>query len=286
MADNRRRFAASGLTQRMYVAEDATTGDVLGYGAIEQDPADFASRVQFVVDTAATPARFRLHLLLPAPSLDAGVAEALLQRLGRDAAELGGQTLWYRLYAHEAAELQRLLANGFLETSRVTEWHRAVGTTVGTPASVAVTTLAEERPMAQMLAFWNAVARPASASRLFSMADIEERIGAPHVVPDGYFIARLGGSMAGALVGRAARAGAPGRRVISMHVLRSAAGQGVEQALVARADGYAKTHGVTALETHTAAAPYSIPTPYDALGFTPFVEMVVLEKPLPAPVHL
>ena len=141
--------------------------------------------------------------------------------------------------------------------------------------------------MAEMLAFWNAVAqdqRPPHA--LFSMADIEERIGAPHVVRDGYFIARLGGSMAGALVIRAARAGAPGRRVISMHVLRSVAGQGVEQALVARADGYAQTHGVTALETHTADGAYSIPTPYGALGFTPFVEMVVLEKPLPAPVHL
>jgi RNA polymerase sigma-70 factor (ECF subfamily) len=282
---NRRRFAASGLTQRMYVAEDATSGEVLGYGAIEQDPADFARRVQFVV-ADATPARFRLHLLLPTQSLEAGVGEALLERLERDAAESGGQTLWHRLYAHETAELQRLQANGFVETSHVTEWHRDAGAPIVAPTSVAVTTLADERPMAELLAFWNAVAqdqRPPQAP--FSLADIEERIGAPHIVPEGYFIARLAGSLAGVLVVRAARADAPGRRVISMHVLRSAAGQGVEQALVAWADAYAQNHGVTALETHTADGAYSIPTPYDALGFTPFVEMVVLEKTLPVPAH-
>lgn len=278
---NRRSFAATGLASRMYAADDAATGDVLGYGTIEQDATDPDGRIRFSVSGVANPHRFRIHLLVPSQSLDAGVGDALLAHLERDATELGGSSLWSRLYSHETADLTFLKAKGFAETRRVTEWHHDLRT-VAVDSDVAVTTLADQWPVAALTDFWNAAAAEhgLDGAGPYSLDEIKRRLKLPNVVPDAYFIARTGQRIVGVFHARAPRAELPHRRVVVLHVLMEAAGTGVERALMARAVGYAKRNGVSAFETHTTAKAVTTTEPLDSLGFAIHTQMVIIEKAL------
>ena len=134
------RFDESRYTRRRYVAQHAVSGQLLGYGAIEQ--------------TIFLP-RYRLLLAVAPEHLQAGVGDLLLDRLTEDLREVNAISVWYRNDARLTATPEFLKARGFVETSVV--WEVRVPTADFDPAplereaeqaitsGVSLTTYAAER---------------------------------------------------------------------------------------------------------------------------------------------
>ncbi len=101
---NRRQFDESRYKRRQYIAEHDETGEMLGYGSIEQ--------------TIYLP-RYRLFLFAEPRWLQAGVGELLLNRLTDDLREAGAILVWHRNYAEQTAVLEFLTERGFAETYRL-----------------------------------------------------------------------------------------------------------------------------------------------------------------------
>jgi len=137
---NRRQFDETRYTRRQYVAEHAGTGEVVGYGSIEQ--------------TIFLP-RYRLFLFAEPEWLRAGAGDLLLDRLMDDLREAGALTVWHRNYAQLTEVLGFLTERGFAETARVRDLRlnvAQVGLAAFAPVlervtsrGITITTFAEER---------------------------------------------------------------------------------------------------------------------------------------------
>ncbi len=101
---DRLRFDERRYIRRHYVGEHAETGQILGYGSIEQ--------------TIFLP-NYRLFLVAAPGRLENGVGDMLLDRLMKDLREVEAVTVFHRNYAHLTATSDFLKARGFEETSRV-----------------------------------------------------------------------------------------------------------------------------------------------------------------------
>lgn len=108
---NRRRFDESRYVRRHYVGEHAETGQVLGYGSIEQ--------------TIFLP-NYRLFLVAPPGWLENGVGDLLLDRLMKDLRKVKAVAVFHRNYAQLTDTSDFLKARGFEETSRVWDLRLAV----------------------------------------------------------------------------------------------------------------------------------------------------------------
>ena len=102
---NRMRFDQTGYPRRHYVAEDTTTGKVIGYGAVE------GGREQ---------SYFRIFIVMAPDLLTAGVGDLIYNQLVADLTILHATVIWAREYARDHALLSFLTAHGFTETSRIT----------------------------------------------------------------------------------------------------------------------------------------------------------------------
>lgn len=100
---NRMRFDQTGYTRRHYVALDAATGKVIGYGAVEG---------------GQETGRYRLFIVMPADLLAIGAGDLLYNQLIVDLSTLHASSIWARESAHDAAMLSFLSQHGFQETSR------------------------------------------------------------------------------------------------------------------------------------------------------------------------
>jgi hypothetical protein len=105
--NNRKSFDADRYARRHYSALDAQTGEIVGYGAIEQQADD--------------PASFRMFILLLSGELWESVGEMLYQQLTSDLRGLNGRLVWWREYANDFSLLRFVQARGFRETDRVAD---------------------------------------------------------------------------------------------------------------------------------------------------------------------
>jgi len=137
---NRQQFDETRYTRRQYVAEHFETGQILGYGSIEQ--------------TIFLP-KYRLFLMAEPHWLKAGVGDLLLDQLMKDLNEAGAITVWHRNYSSLTEVLDFLIQRGFVETRRVWDLRLDLSATdLSTFAGIAeevaargitITTFAEER---------------------------------------------------------------------------------------------------------------------------------------------
>ena len=100
--ENRKRFAGR---RRHYLAQMVPSGEVVGYGAVEEGPEAGTFRVFVVTDPA---------------SLRAEVGEMLYERLAAELDELGAQLAWAREYARDRDIITFFAERGFVEHRRFT----------------------------------------------------------------------------------------------------------------------------------------------------------------------
>lgn len=100
--EHRRAFDERRFVRRHYVAEDARSGTVIAYGAIE---------------SGSEPGRFRLFLVMD-PALLPTVGELMYSRLTEAARALGAEAVWVREFADDKPVLDFLRSKGLEERSR------------------------------------------------------------------------------------------------------------------------------------------------------------------------
>jgi RNA polymerase sigma factor (sigma-70 family) len=102
----RKQFDESRLIRRQYVGQHAGTGNLLGYGAIEQ--------------TIFLP-KYRLFFVVASEHLQSGVGDLLLDQLMKDLHEVNAIAVWHRNDARHTDTLNFLKGHGFVETQVVWE---------------------------------------------------------------------------------------------------------------------------------------------------------------------
>jgi len=133
---DRKRFDESRYIRRHYVAQHAETGQLLGYGAIEQ--------------TIFLP-NYRLLLVVAPQHMRSGVGDLLLDQLMKDLQEVNAIAIWHRSDTRFADTLTFLKAHGFVETSLVRDLTLPVADFDPTPfkpktaRGVSIVTYAEQR---------------------------------------------------------------------------------------------------------------------------------------------
>ena len=96
----RKQFDETARTRRHYVAEDPTTGQVVGYGALEEGP-DFGI--------------FRVFVVMPPERLRSEAGESIYDRLAADLVDLEARGAWAREYTSDTAILEFLQEHDFFE---------------------------------------------------------------------------------------------------------------------------------------------------------------------------
>lgn len=137
--------------RRRYVAADAATGEVIGYGSIRPEPGLFDPRAF---------RRYRLELLVAPARQRRGIGGALLARLEDDLRALGASAVRARVPDDRPAALGFARTRGFEPFQRMWRLRLAVATAPDDPATVetlearlvdrgvVIATLAEERERA------------------------------------------------------------------------------------------------------------------------------------------
>jgi RNA polymerase sigma factor (sigma-70 family) len=194
---DRRGFNETDYVRRHYVAEHEGTGQLLGYGSVEQ--------------TVYLP-RYRLILVVEPQWVRRGVGRLLLDRLVCDLREVGAVTVTYRGY-ESSDEIQCLLKeSGFTETARLLDLRLAVSEvdlSALPPArerveaqGISITTLKAERDrdpghVEKLYELKTAIRRDDPARDPFTPPSYHERearlwLEMPYVLPEAYFIAKDG----------------------------------------------------------------------------------------------
>lgn len=279
---NRKEFDESEYTRRQYVAEHFDTGQILGYGSIEQ--------------TVFRP-KYRLFLMAEPQLLRAGVGDLLLDQLMKDLDEAGAITVWNRNYSHQAEVLEFLTQRGFVETRRVwdlrlnlsdTDLSNFAATAEALSAlGITITTFAEERQQNAEAAvhnlheFLNLVKRDDAARQPFipvpfeSVAHWSTR---KYVLADACFIAKHNDEYIG-FTDLNLLEPIPGG---IMHgftgVAREWRRHGVATALKQRAIEYARDHGYQTIRAFNLPSQPKMMALNEKLGFRRAFSYVTVEK--------
>jgi GNAT superfamily N-acetyltransferase len=190
---NRRQFDESRCTRRQHVVEDPATHRILGYGAIEQGP---------------QPEVFRLFLVVRPDLIGRGVGDTLYAHLLSDLRDLKAAGTWVRLNASDLSTIGFLQKRGFLEVERLSAWHLTLAHVDAAACAptierlegrgIQVTTLAHEReldPDCMDRLYELRIGLIADDNRGVARISFDEhvrRLQGPHILPEGYFIARHG----------------------------------------------------------------------------------------------
>lgn len=278
----RKDFAEGRLTRRHYVAEHATTGQLLGYGSVEQ--------------SVFLP-KYRLFMSVAPERLREGVGDLLLERLTSDLTEVDGVNVSVREYASRAELVDLLAARGFVETGRVSDMrlsldevdHAPHAHAAGRVASqgVSITTLGEERGrdpecVARLYDFLNACGAEDPARRFAPPAydPREARIwfGKPFVIDEAFFIAKSRGEYVGVTSLNLLEAVPGGVSQGFTGVGRAHRRRGIATALKLRAFEYARGQGYRTVRVLNRTADTSLVALDEKLGFRRVSEQVTLEK--------
>lgn len=101
---NRMRFDQTGYVRRHYVALDAATGHVIGYGAVEGGQES---------------GRYRLFVVISPDQFTTGAGDLLYDQLISDLSTLHASAIWAHESTRDATLLSFLSRHGFSETRRV-----------------------------------------------------------------------------------------------------------------------------------------------------------------------
>jgi GNAT superfamily N-acetyltransferase len=279
---NRQQFDETRYIRRQYVAEHAGTGQILGFGSIEQ--------------TVFLP-KYRLFLMAEPKWLQTGVGDLLLDQLMNDLAEASAITVWHRNYAHAAEVLDFLIRRGFVETRRV--WDMRLDLTAAenpdlSPVAesvaargVTITTFAAERDrnadeaLHKLHEFLNLVKPDDPERHPFTPVPFESVVhwfDRKYVLPDACFIAMLDGQYIGFTdlihiepIPRGIMHGFTG-------VKREHRRQGVATALKLRALEYARERGYSTVRAFGLPSQPEIMAVNQKLGFSRAFCYVTVEK--------
>jgi RNA polymerase sigma factor (sigma-70 family) len=275
---NRQQFDESRCTRRHHVIEDPATHRILGYGAIEQGP---------------QPEVFRLFLVVRAYLLSRGVGDALYARLLSDLRDLKAAGAWVRLSASELGTMGFLQGRGFLEAERFSAWRLRVADVdpaafpraVERPGGrgIVVTTLAHEREhdrdcMRRLYELRDGLIGDDNRGvARISFDEHVRRLQGPHILPEGYFIARRGECYIGvSILNPSKQSGL----LLRTDLRRAHRGHGMGTALTARALAYARRHGYETVLGYVDSAQSAALALCRKFGFRWQSEMVVLRKSL------
>jgi GNAT superfamily N-acetyltransferase len=199
---HRREFNETRYIRHHYVAEHEETGQLLGYGSIEQ--------------TIYLP-KYRLILVINPLWLRRGVGDLLLDRLTNDLREAGAVTVTFRDY-ESSSEIQVFLKErGFAETTRLLDLRLSVANadlSNFAPAiervearGISISTLHAEREhdpryIEKLYELTTALRLDDPARDFFTPPSYYERearlwLELPHVLPDAFFIAKDGNQYVG-----------------------------------------------------------------------------------------
>lgn len=279
----RQDFDEGRFIRRHYVAEHAETGQLLGYGSVEQ--------------SAYLP-KYRLFMVVAPARLEEGVGDLLLARLTHDLAEAGAITVSVREHASRAELVALLAGRGFAETSRVSDMRLSldeVDLSTHAPAAervaaqgISMTTLAEERGrdpgcVEKLYHFLNSLKADDPARRQFAPPTYHPReariwFGKPYVIDEAFFIAKRRGEYVGVTHLNLLEAPPGGLSHGFTGVGREHRRRGVATALRLRALEYARGRGYRTVRTLNRTTHAPLIALDEKLGFRRRSEYVTLEK--------
>jgi RNA polymerase sigma factor (sigma-70 family) len=279
----RREFDERHYVRRHYVAEHAETGQLLGYGSIEQ--------------TVYLP-RYRLILVIDPLWLVRGVGELLLSRLVSDLLAVGAVTATFRDYESRDEMQSFLLEHGFAETMRLLDLRLTVSEAdLSTVSSVVeqvkaggieISTLSEERErdplyVEKLYELTTALRLDDPARDFFTPPAYYERearlwLERAYVLPGAYFIARDGDRYVGVSDLNLLEAMPGGVSQGFTGVRREYRRRGIATALKASAVHYARQQGYKTIRALNRPAHSSMLALNAKLGFRQASSYVTLER--------
>jgi RNA polymerase sigma factor (sigma-70 family) len=280
---DRRDFNETSYVRRHYVAEHAQTGQLLGYGAIEQ--------------TIYLP-RYRLVLVVGPQWVRRGVGRLLLDRLTDDLREAGAVTVTYK-GCESAGEVESFLKeHGFAETARLLDLRLAVMDVKLSelfPAvervetqGISISTLKAERErdpahVEKLYELKNAIRQDDPARDFFTPPSYHERearlwLEMPYVLPEAYFIAKDGDCYVGLTDLNLLEAVPGGLSQGFTGVRAEYRRRGIAAALKVCAIEYAKRHGFRTIRAFNRPAHTSPLALNKRLGFKHLFSHVTLER--------
>ena len=280
---NRQCFDEARFVRRHYVAEHTDTGQVLGYGSIEQ--------------SIFLP-KFRLFLVADPKWLRGGVGDLLLDRLMSDLREVNARTVSVRQYAHLTDFLAFLEEHGFREAIRVWDLRLTVSEAdlssfvpIAEKVSaqgIQITTVEEERKrdpdcLHKLHEFLNLVKADDPARQPFTPLPFEavkRWFEQTYVLRDACFIAKHNDLYIGFADLNLLEAVAGGLTHGFTGVRREYRRQGVATVMKVRAIEYAREHGYKTVRTFNRPAHSSLLALNEKLGFRRLFSYVTLEKDL------
>jgi RNA polymerase sigma factor (sigma-70 family) len=278
----RETFDDSRYIRRQYVAEDAAK-QIIGYGCIEQ--------------SVYLP-RYQLFLVTNPSLLRRGVGDLLLDQLNKDLLEAGAITVSCREYSSQTELVSFLKDRGFVETAILLDSRldtsEADISSLGSFADlmerqgISVTTLAEERPrnpsciekLYQLTtSLWkDDPARGALTPPAYDAKEAQMWLDRPYVLPDAYFIAKVGNRYVG-VTDLSLYDAMPGSLTQGfIGVLRSYRARGIGTALMARAIDYARLNNYRTIQSFNRPTQTAIVSLNKRVGFRLHFEHVTLEK--------
>lgn len=279
----RQNFDDAHYVRRQYVAEDATAGQILGFGSIEQ--------------TIYLP-KYRLFIVTDPRWLKLGVGDLLLERLMNDLKEANAVTVSCREYASQIELLAFLTNRGFKEVDRVLDLRLEVAEADVSPflniaeevkdRGITITSLAEERGRdprcVEKLYELETILREDDPGRApFAPPAYNAReallwLDMPYVLPDAYFIARHGDEYVGVSDVSQFEALPGGVTQGFTGVVREFRRQGIATALKLHTIEYARQHGYRIIQSFNRPVQAAALALNQKLGFQILSSNVTLEN--------
>ena len=280
---HRQEFNETRFVRRHYVAEHAETGNLLGYGSIEQ--------------TIYLP-RYKLILVIDPQWLRRGVGELLLERLIVDLCEVDAVIVTFRDY-ESTNEMQSFLReHGFAETMRLNDLRLTVSEADLAPFSsiveqvkargISISTLKEERDhdpryVEKLYELTTMLRQDDPARDFFTPPSYDERearlwLEKPYVLSDAYFIAKDGERYVGVSDLNLLEAMPGGVSQGFTGVRREYRRQGIATALKVCAIEYAMRSGFRTIRALNRPAHSSLIALNKNLGFKHLFSYVTLER--------
>lgn len=280
---HRREFDDARYVRRHYVAEHAATGQLLGYGSVEQ--------------TIYLP-KYRLILVVDPLWLRRGVGELLLERLVADLLEAGAVTVTFKDYEPSNETQSFLKEHGFTETTRLLDSRLTVAEAVPSTFApvveqvkargISISTFAAERDgdpryVEKLYELTTALRLDDPAREFFSPPAYDERearlwLERPYVLPDAYFIAKDGDRYVGVADLNLLEAMPGGVSHGFTGVRREYRRRGIATALKVCAIEYAAQRGYRTIRAVNRPAHTSLLALNEKLGFRHLFTHVTLEK--------
>ncbi|HKO62985.1 MAG TPA: GNAT family N-acetyltransferase [Pyrinomonadaceae bacterium] len=279
----RQNFDETRFVRTQYVVEDPGSGQILGFGSIEQ--------------SIYLP-KYRLFIISDPCRLGVGVGDVLLERLMIDLKDAGAVTVSCREYSSQKELFEFLTKRGFTEVDRVLDLRLDVtrfDVSSVRPVveklkerGITISTLAEERSrdarcIEKLYELTSALQADDPAHLPFALPAYNQRetrlwLDMPYVLPDAYFIAKFGDRYVG-VSGVNLFEALPGGLTQSFTGVRSDfRRQGIGTALASLAIEYAAEHDYKIIQSFNRPVQSSIGALNTRLGFKVFSGYVTVEK--------